>query len=177
MRIRAVVLLATLAQASAWAQPATTQAQGSSPTKRRSPSAKPEHKKAPALAQIVSPGGAEIIRNGDQTKLIAQAGDLLFNGDTLLTQKQAAQFVYCPPQTAKVQRTLGPNGSAIFAAAGVRAITGTLSPAQPASFCELPVVDINPETTAKGTVEGAAPTRTAVDASRLSAEDRQTLAR
>ena len=164
MRIELLALAAFTAQALGLGQTPKAGARAAAATS--------EHKKSLAIAQLDTAERAEVIRAGDGTKLQARAGDLLFAGDVLITGSRAVRFLYCPKGGPKVWQTLESNARASFEVSAVKAAVGRFAGREPARFCELPIVDLNPETNAKSVVIVSARGGVRVDSARLRPEDR-----
>jgi tetratricopeptide (TPR) repeat protein len=135
-------------------------------------------KKEQALAQITQVVGvAEIVRAGDKVGLQARNGDLLFSGDVLSTKAGSATFVFCPPNAKKIEQSIAAYGRAEVKPDAISMKSSVISAPQPAAFCELPIVERNPQTSAKIVFPtDLGPPSTPIDPASLSPSDRQELA-
>ena len=86
---------------------------------------------------VLMAGGAKVLRATTETPLAARSGDILFAGDSLMSEAGGANFLFCP---AKTSQTLDPNGSASFDSKAIKVKTGKLSGQKPVSACFLPQV-------------------------------------
>jgi tetratricopeptide (TPR) repeat protein len=83
---------------------------------------------------ILSAGGSKLLRADTETPISARSGDLLFAGDGLKTESDAASFLFCP---AKAIDTLSASGEVRFEAKQPKIRAGKISE-QPARGCALP---------------------------------------
>src|SRR5690242_12892564 len=73
---------------------------------------------------ITSLTGGRLVRSGTTTRLHAKAGDLLFSGDRLISEKgEAVDFVFCP----SLQAYSIDEASIEIGASRVRTLSGRLS--------------------------------------------------
>ena len=86
---------------------------------------------------VLTPGGAKIVRAGANRAVPARAGDILFPGDSLQTDRADAGFLYCP---AKTSQKLAPAGEVVFEATQLKVKAGSLTDQKPVSTCFLPHV-------------------------------------
>ena len=86
---------------------------------------------------VLAPGGAKVVRAGANRGVPARAGDILFSGDTLLTDRAGTGFLYCP---AKTSQNLAPSSEVVFEATQLKVKTGSLTDQKPVSTCFLPQV-------------------------------------
>ena len=86
---------------------------------------------------VLSAGGAKVLRATTETPLGARSGDILFAGDSLMSEGGAANFLFCP---AKTSQTLDPNGSIALDSKAIKVKTGKLSGQKPVNACFLPQV-------------------------------------
>jgi hypothetical protein len=86
---------------------------------------------------MLAPGGAKIVRAGVNRGVPARAGDILFPGDGLQTDRMPAGFLYCPAKTAQ---NLAPGGEVVFEATQIKVKAGSLTDQKPVSTCFLPQV-------------------------------------
>jgi tetratricopeptide (TPR) repeat protein len=83
---------------------------------------------------ILTAGGSKLLRANTETPLNARDGDMLFAGDGLKTEGNAASFLFCP---AKAIETLTASGEVRLESGQPRIKTGKLSQ-QPVRACALP---------------------------------------
>jgi hypothetical protein len=86
---------------------------------------------------VLSPGGAKIVRAGGSRAVPARAGDILFPGDSLQTDRTPAGFLYCP---AKTSQNLAPGSEVVLEATQLKVKAGNLTDQKLISTCFLPHV-------------------------------------
>jgi len=91
--------------------------------------------KQESLGLILNPGGAKLLREGQETPLDARAGDLLYAGDGLRTTAGPAKFMFCPSKTLQ---TLTAAGEVRLEKATLKVKTGKLSDEPLPRSCVLP---------------------------------------
>ncbi|HEV8146447.1 MAG TPA: tetratricopeptide repeat protein [Bryobacteraceae bacterium] len=91
--------------------------------------------KQESLGLILNPGGAKLLREGQETPLDARAGDLLYAGDGLRTTAGPAKFMFCPSKTLQ---TLTAAGEVRLDKATLKVKTGKLSDEPLPRSCILP---------------------------------------
>jgi tetratricopeptide (TPR) repeat protein len=89
------------------------------------------------VAIVVRAEGGVVVRAGNPLGLGAKAGDFLFAGDALRSEKGTIRFSFCPDKSTQ---TLGPGGDALFEASAVRVRAGALTDKQAAALCVLPTL-------------------------------------
>src|SRR6476660_2444747 len=91
--------------------------------------------KQESLGLILNPGGAKLLREGQETPLDARAGDLLYAGDGLRTTAGPAKCMFCPSKTLQ---TLTAAGEVRLDKATLKVKTGKLSDEPLPRSCILP---------------------------------------
>ncbi len=86
---------------------------------------------------VLTPGGAKIVRSSGNRGVPARAGDILFPGDSMQTDRAAAGFLFCPSKTSQ---NLAPGGEVVFEATQLKVKTGSLTEQKPVATCFLPQV-------------------------------------
>ena len=86
-------------------------------------------------------GAAELVLQGNASSRKAQAGDILFTGDSLKTGEGSVEFVYCPKSTTQI---LGRTGEVTLGADAMVLRSGSFTGQKTADVCLLPKLEREP---------------------------------
>lgn len=84
---------------------------------------------------LLNPGGAQLVRSGNQTPFAAKTGEVLFSGDRIKTAAGPASFLFCPEKSSI---TLDANSEALLNAQALEVKAGKAGTKTPVSSCLLP---------------------------------------
>ncbi|MBI3696688.1 MAG: tetratricopeptide repeat protein [Acidobacteria bacterium] len=99
-------------------------------------------KKEQPVGLVLAAQGGRLLRAGAELPLTAKPGDMVFTGDSLLSESGSVSFLFCPEKSSQ---TLPPNGEVLFEAKQLRVKKGSLSGAKPVEHCLLPQLVRAPE--------------------------------
>ena len=97
-----------------------------------------QKEEAQPLGLLLWADGARVRRVNHETALSAQAGDLLYSGDSILTGGSQVTLLFCPASSSII---LAPGSEAIIEAKQVRLRTGNVTSSTPQAFCSIPAWD------------------------------------
>ncbi len=86
---------------------------------------------------LLNPGGAQLVRAGNELAMAAKPGEVLFSGDRLKTAAGAASFLFCPEKSSV---SLDANSDALLEAAAIKVRAGKVGARTPIPSCLLPQV-------------------------------------
>jgi len=84
---------------------------------------------------VLNPGGAQLVRAGNELAMAAKTGEMLFSGDRVKSAGAAAAFLFCPE---KVSVSLDANSEALLEAQQIKVRAGKLGARNPVPSCFLP---------------------------------------
>ena len=90
---------------------------------------------------VLSAQGARVLRAGNELPLKAQAGDMLFTGDSLQSDEGSVFFLFCPDNSSQ---TLATGGRVVLESAQLRVLQGTFQNQTKVKYCLLPQLERSP---------------------------------
>jgi tetratricopeptide (TPR) repeat protein len=84
---------------------------------------------------LLTPGGSQLIRSGNETPFSAKVGEVLFSGDRVKTSAGPASFLFCPEKSSV---TLEANSDALLKPQTLEVRAGKLGAKTAVSSCLLP---------------------------------------